>query len=345
MHGFREQNATYAFVIQRMRPTTTASVTETHAVLIDSFEDAPHLAELSIPEVAGDQVLIRLRAASLNAFDWKAAEGRFKEMFRYDFPVTIGRDYAGVVESVGASVTRVAVGDAVFGYFSGQTLHRGAFAEHVWVSESECFVRKPDGISFQQAAALPLCGMVAYRCVDAVAPQQGEKHLVLGAPGGVGSYVVQLLAARGAHVIASGLPEDERFLRDLGAAEVVDHRSGIVDAVCARHPDGVDGLVDLVSYQQQLMENVALLKRGGRVASLHRSTDPDLLEPLGVTGANIDSRPDPELLARIGADAAAGALRVPIERTFALADVPRGLEVLKNEHARGKYAVAIGETA
>jgi len=314
------------------------------AVLIESFGDAPHVGELEVPALADDQVLIRVHAASVNAFDWKAAEGRFKEMFEYVFPVTIGRDYAGVVEQVGAAVGRVARGDAVFGYFTGQRLALGAFAEQIWVDETDCFVAKPSGLSFVDAACLPLCGMVAYRCVDAVEPAPEETHLVLGAPGGVGSYAVQLLAARGAHVIASGLPEDEAYLRDLGAAEVIDYRENLDAEVRARHPDGVRGLVDLVSYQPDFMRHVELLVDGGRAASLHRSADPELLEPRGIVGTNVGSFPDPELLARIGSDAAAGRLRVPLQRTFALDEAPQALDLLKNEHARGKIAIAVRES-
>jgi NADPH:quinone reductase-like Zn-dependent oxidoreductase len=303
------------------------------AVVIESFEDMPHLVERAVPEPGDGEVLIRVHATSINAFDWKAAEGRFKEMFEYDFPVTLGRDYAGVVEAVGPGVERVAAGDRVFGYFTGMKLANGAYAEHVCVPEDDCFVPLPDGLGFADAACLPLCGIVAFRCVEAVAPQPGERHLVLGAPGGVGSYVVQLLAASGAHVIASGPPEDEEYLRGLGADEIVEPRDTL--------PGELDGLVDLVSYRPEFMEHVALLRPGGRAASLHRAADAEALEPLGVTGANVGSFPDAELLARIGAAAASGDLRVPIRRTFTLDEVPQALELLKNEHARGKFAVAV----
>src|SRR5215831_1282070 len=143
---------------------------DVRAVVIDAFDDSPHLAALPLPELAPDQVLIQVQAASVNAFDWKAAEGRFKDSFEYRFPVTIGRDYAGLVAAVGSAVTRVAPGDEVFGYFTGQTLHRGSYATHVWVSETECFVPRPAGLGADVAACLPLAGVVALRCVAAVRP-------------------------------------------------------------------------------------------------------------------------------------------------------------------------------
>lgn len=156
------------------------------AVVIDGFGDEPHLATFPAPELGPDEVLIEVRAASVNAFDWKAAEGRFKDSFEYRFPVTIGRDYTGVVAAAGSAVTRVAPGDEVFGYFTGQALHRGSYATHVWASERECFAARPPGLAADVAACLPLAGVVALRCVDAVAPGAGDRVLILGAPGGVG---------------------------------------------------------------------------------------------------------------------------------------------------------------
>ncbi len=188
-------------------------MTEVRAVVIDGFGDEPHLVSFPMPGLAPDQALIEVRAASVNAFDWKAAEGRFKDSFEYQFPVTIGRDYAGVVTAVGAEVRRVSPGDEVFGYFTGQALHRGSYATHVWVGEGECFVPRPPGLDPVTAACLPLAGVIALRCVAAVEPGAGQRVLILGAPGGAGSLAVQLAAARGAHVIAAGRPEDEAYLR------------------------------------------------------------------------------------------------------------------------------------
>lgn len=312
----------------------------TRTVLIESFADAPHLAERELPSLGEDGVLMRVHAASVNAFDWKVAEGRFKDMFEHEFPVTLGRDYAGVVESVGSAVERVAVGDAIVGYTTGQRLGRGSYSERMVVAEDACFVAKPDGLAFLDAACLPLCGMVAYRCVDAVDPQPGETHLVLGAPGGAGSYAVQLLAARGARVVATGLPEDEAYLRDLGADEVVDYRDGLAFA------GTVDGLIDLVQYKDAFTGLASrLLGPGGHAASLHRAADAELLDPLGITGTNVHSGPDRDLLARIVEDAASGTLRVPVQRVFSLEEAPQALALLRDEHARGKFVLSLVDPA
>jgi NADPH:quinone reductase len=314
---------------------------DARAVVIDGFDDPPHLATLPVPELAPDQVLIAVQAASINAFDWKAAEGRFKDSFEYQFPVTIGRDYAGVVTAVGSVVSRVQPGDEVFGYFTGQKLHRGSYATHVWCGQDECFVARPPGLQADVAACLPLCGVVALRCVAAVDPSAGERVLVLGAPGGVGSFAVQLAARRGAHVIASGLPEDADYLRDLGAADVVEPGGGLIEEVRGRYREGVHGLIDLVDYRPAFMEHVGLLVPGGRAASVHRAVDEAVFADRGLAGTNVGSFPDRALLDQLGSLAAGGDLRVPITGRYPLDQAVAGLADAKGKHSRGKLVIVM----
>jgi NADPH:quinone reductase len=316
-------------------------VTDVRAVVIGSFGDEPHLAAFPLPELAADQVLIEVEAASVNAFDWKAAEGRFKDSFEYKFPVTIGRDYAGVVTRVGSAVRRVAPGDGVFGYFAGQTLHRGSYATHVWAAESECFVRRPDGLDAPTAATLPLAGVVALRAIDAVTPGPGDRVLVLGAPGGVGSLAVQLAAGAGAHVIASGLAEDEAYLRDLGAADVVAPGDGLTSEVRQRYPGGIDCLIDLVSYRPAFLAHAGLLTAGGRAASVHRAVDEAAFAARGLSGANIGGFPDQALLRRLADLVVSGGLRVTITGRYLLEDAPTALAVARDRHTRGKIVLEV----
>jgi NADPH:quinone reductase-like Zn-dependent oxidoreductase len=320
-------------------PVTQAPVTQVRAVVIDGYDDLPHLATFPAPGLAPDQVLIAVQAASINAFDWKAAEGRFRGSFEYQFPVTIGRDYAGVVTAVGSAVNRVTPGDVVFGYFTGQRLQRGSYATHVWCGEDECFVPCPPGLPADVAASLPLAGVVALRCVAAVQPAAGERVLIVGAPGGAGSFCVQLAARRGAHVIASGLPGDAGYLRDLGAADVVEPGAGLIDEVRARYPDGVHGLIDLVDYQSAFAEHVALLVPGGRAASVHRAADEQALASRGLSGTNVGSFPDRALLAELGSLAATGGLRVPITGRYTLDEAVTGLADAQRKHTRGKLVI------
>jgi NADPH:quinone reductase-like Zn-dependent oxidoreductase len=314
-------------------------VTDVRAVVIDGFGDPPHLAGIPLPELAPGQVLIEVQAASVNAFDWKAADGRFKDSFDYQFPVTIGRDYAGVVSAVGGEVRRVAPGDEVFGYFTGQALHRGAFATHLWAGEDECFVRRPAGLDAVTAACLPLAGVVALRCVEAVKPAAGGRVLILGAPGGVGSLAVQLAAAAGAHVIASGRVDDEAYLRDLGAADVIEPGGGLIDTVRARYPEGIDGLIDLVDYRPAFLAHAELLVPGGRAASVHRAVDEVRFAERGLHGVNVASFPDRALLEQLASLAVAGRLRTVITGRYTLDQAPAALAAARDEHTRGKLVI------
>ena len=320
---------------------------DVRAVVIGAFDDSPHLATFPLPELAPDQVLIEVQAASVNAFDWKAAEGRFRDSFEYRFPVTIGRDYAGVVAAVGSAVTRVAPGDEVFGYFTGQTLQRGSYATHVCVAEGECFVPRPDGLGADVAACLPLAGVVALRCVaavqPAVQPAAGDRVLILGAPGGVGSLAVQLAAGKGAHVIASGLPEDAEYLRGLGAADVIEPGEGLIGEVRARYSDGIHGLIDLVDYRPAFMAHTELLVPGGRAASVHRAVDDEVFAARGLHGTNVASFPDRGLLEELGKLAAHGGLRVAITGRYTLDEAVKALADAKERHSRGKLVIELAD--
>jgi NADPH:quinone reductase-like Zn-dependent oxidoreductase len=308
-------------------------------VVIERFGDEPHLAALALPPLGPSDVLIEVRAASVNAFDWKAAEGRFKDSFEYQFPVTIGRDYAGVVTAVGDAVRRVAPGEEVFGYFTGQVLRRGSYATHVLVAEDECFVPRPPGLPAYVAACLPLAGIVALRCVTAVLPGPADRVLVLGAPGGVGSLAVQLLAGRGVRVIASGLPQDEEYLRALGASDVIAPGESLIGEVRARYPHGVHGLIDLVDYRPAFMAHAELLAAGGRAASVHRAADEAAFAQRGLHGVNVASFPDRALLDTLALMAVTGELRVPITGRYTLDEAVSALSDAKHRHSRGKSVI------
>jgi NADPH:quinone reductase-like Zn-dependent oxidoreductase len=156
------------------------------------------------------------------------------------------------------------------------------------------------------AACLPLAGVVALRCVAAVQPAAGDRILILGAPGGVGSLAVQLAAGAGAHVIASGLATDGDYLTGLGAADVVPPGEGLIDKIGDRYPDGIAGLIDLVSYRPAFLAHAGLLAPGGRAASVHRAVDEAAFAARGLRGTNVTSAPDRALLDRLAGLAITG---------------------------------------
>jgi NADPH:quinone reductase len=191
---------------------------------LTDWQNLPSVIETPKPQAGPGEVLVRVRASSLNGIDLAVAGGMLKGMMEFTFPVVLGKDFAGVVEAVGSGVTRLAMGDPVLGVITHPSLfHTGSFAEYIAVPETSAITRIPDGVDVAQAGALGLAAVAALATVDAVAPTKGETVLVSGATGGVGAFAIQLAAARGADVIATAKPgEDAEFVRGVGAAHAVD---------------------------------------------------------------------------------------------------------------------------
>lgn len=172
------------------------------AVAVSEFGATPEIMELPVPEPGPGQVQVRMRAAGLNPFDWKVADGVLGGKVRHRFPLVLGGDGAGEVAALGGGVTGFAVGDLVFGLFMRLRDGGGSYGEYA-VADAVGLARIPDGVAVTDAAALPMAGTTALNLVAEAGVARGQTVLVVGATGGVGTFVVQLAAARGAHVIAT----------------------------------------------------------------------------------------------------------------------------------------------
>jgi NADPH:quinone reductase-like Zn-dependent oxidoreductase len=217
--------------------------------------------EVDEPSVGPKDVLIAVRAAAVNPIDFKIRSGVQRAVVRLTLPHTLGMDAAGVVEAVGAQVTRFTPGDEV--YCSPTHRRSGTYAEKVAVDES-AVAFKPRNVSFAQAAGVPLAGLTAWQSlVDAANVQPGDRVLVQAGAGGVGSLGIQIAKHRGAHVITTCSPRNEALVRHLGADEVVNYREqDVVEAV-----GSCDVVFDTLGGQAR-DESLALLSRGGRMVSV-----------------------------------------------------------------------------
>jgi NADPH:quinone reductase-like Zn-dependent oxidoreductase len=309
------------------------------AFTLDSFDTPPGLREdLPTPQVGPGQLLVRVQASSINPVDAFIAAGYLKAMAEHEFPVFLGRDYAGVVEQVGPSVTGYAPGDEVFGWLphANPTVHEGSWAELIAVPHDQLVARRPATIDVAQAGAAPLAALTALAASDALEPGEGATVLVVGASGGVGSFAVQLAAAAGATVLAPGLPEDTDYLRGLGAAEVLDRNGDIAAAVRERYPDGVDALLDLVSSDPEALNAYAAVVRdGGRIASSVGAAGE------GTGRTNVSALPGRENLERLAGLLDDGTLTVPIQASYPLAQVDQALKDLTGQHTQGKLAITL----
>jgi NADPH:quinone reductase-like Zn-dependent oxidoreductase len=298
------------------------------AIALTVADKPAALVHLPDPEVAADGALIRVRAASVNGFDVFEASGGLMAMMPHELPTVIGRDMAGVVVAVGPERTDVAEGDEVLGFVtSAPPLHTGTWAELVSGGANLILARKPAGLAWEAAAAIPLAAATALDAVDAVDPGPGDAVLIMGSTGGVGAFAVQFAAQRGARVIASARPgDDDAFVRSMGASETIDYtKTGLGDTVRKLAPGGLTGLIDAVSRGEAFMALAALVQDGGRAATTLGAADVPALAERGVRATNVMGTPTAEKLATLAGQAASGSLQVPVQETFALTDAPSAL--------------------
>jgi NADPH:quinone reductase-like Zn-dependent oxidoreductase len=311
------------------------------AIAENEFGGPVTLMDLPTPKVGADEVLIRVRAAGVNPFDWKVADGELKDENEHRFPLILGFDVAGVVEQVGASVTELTKGDEVYGYLSKPVFGEGTYAQYA-SAPAAIVAKKPKSVGFAQAAALPMPGLTAMALVGVVEPKEGETVLIVGATGGVGSYTVQLAARHGARVIATARQTNEAFVRELGATETIDHtREDLVETVRAAHPGGIEAIIDVVSDPEVLSRMAGLVKQGGRIASSVLAADVESLAERSIDATNISMQPSAQRLEELSWMVDAGEISVSLERTFPLEKAREALEESRTGHVRGKIVLLV----
>jgi NADPH:quinone reductase-like Zn-dependent oxidoreductase len=306
------------------------------AIAIDDYGAPATLHELPAPTPAAGEVLVKVMYSSINGFDLAVANGYLKGLMEHHFPVVLGKDFAGTVAALGSGVDGLSVGDHVFGVVMKDSLGDGSFGEYVTVPATFT-AHVPAGLDLATAGALGLAGTAAINAVDAIAPAHGETVLVAGATGGVGAFVVQLAAARGAYVIATAQPGEEvNHVRQLGAAETVDYTADLTASVVALRPDGVHAVVHLAGDGLQLAK---LIVPGGRIASTLGLTA-DSFAGHDVVAIPIMAAPIAATLERLADQVVAGHLRVPIQDTYTLEQVPQAFADY-SAGSRGKLSVQV----
>jgi NADPH:quinone reductase-like Zn-dependent oxidoreductase len=311
------------------------------AIAEEMFGGPIALMDLPTPEIGAGEVLIRVRAAGVNPFDWKVADGELEGQMKHRFPLILGFDAAGVIERVGVDVTELAEGDEVYGYLFKPVIGDGAYAEYVG-APATIVARKPMTVGFAEAAALPTPGLAAMDLVDAADIREGETILIVGATGGVGAYATQLAARLGAHVIATARRTNEALVRELGAAETIDHTTeDLVDAVQMAHPGGIEAVIDMVSDPEALDRISTLVNQGGRLASSVYAADVEGLSRRGIGATNFSMQPDALRLGELSRMVDAGELSARLDGTYALEKAPEVLEERRTGHVRGKVVFLI----
>lgn len=296
------------------------------------------LGEADIPQPLPTEIRVRVGAAGVNPVDWKTRAGAGMAAVLGPPPFTVGWDVAGVVDAVGAGVTRFAVGDAVLGmpWFPRQA---GAYAEFV-TAPSRHFAHRPAGLSEVEAAGLPLAGLTAWQClVDIAAVQPGQRVLVHAAAGGVGHLAVQIAKARGAHVIGTASSAKHNLLHDLGIDEAIDYRAEAFEKAV----DHVDLVLDLIGGDVAT-RSLDILHPEGRLICLPSAAAADALAAAAERGLRATAmlvEPDGnelEELARLVDDR---RLRVLVTETFPLERASHAHRAGELGHTSGKLVLTV----
>jgi NADPH:quinone reductase-like Zn-dependent oxidoreductase len=276
--------------------------------------------DVDAPEPDDGEVLIRVRAASVNPIDWKYRRGYADKAV----PAVLGQDAAGTVEVSRAD--GYAEGDEVFGFVSS-----GGYAELATASAG-AVARKPDGVSSEQAAAIPVAGITAWQALfDRGGLQSGQTALVAGAAGGVGHFAVQFAKQAGARVVGTGSTRNREFVLGLGADDYVDYtEQDVADVV-----SGVDVALDTVGgdVPESL---VPAVRQGGVVVTIAAAPPEEAAQARGARAELLVSTPNPEQLARIADLIASGDVRVELAEVFSLDEAARAHEASESGHVRGK---------
>ena len=334
-------------------PATTYTASGTmKAYFQRGYGEPKHVLEVGEAErpVPGeDQVLVRVRASSINAGDWRGVYAdpmlvRFMGgLRRPKDPRSVGGDAAGVVEAVGPGTTDLKVGDEVMG------IRRGAFSEYV---AGQSFVRKPSNLTFNEAAAVPIAGVTALQAIQRHGQlKSGERVLVNGAGGGVGSFAVQIAKALGGEVTAVTRTENMELMRSIGADDVIDYTREDF----SKRPEKYDLIVD-VGGDRSVGAMRRALAPGGRM--IMPGAGRGRLGVLGrIVGGFVRTRlgqpvkffyaggPYLEQLATLRDLIEAGKVRPLIDRTYPFGDIPAAIAYVATERARGKVVISISDSA
>lgn len=306
------------------------------AATIDRFETPATIRDIPAPALEENAVLLRVTAAGVNPIDWKIRDGQGGKR---SFPLTLGLDFAGVVEDVGTGVTRVKKGDRVFG--SAQA--HGAYAEFTEIRDGEKaspFTRIPAGISDAQAAAIPIPVLTALASIETLDVRANTDLLIVGAAGAVGSAAVQIARARGAKVTAVVKPGQEAEARASGAMTTVATGGSVQTAISVAHEDPFDAVLDLVSDGEQLKLLAPLVKRGGALVTTVHAADEAWFQAHGIRAVNIvmseTPQSSPSALDNVARMVLDRTLMVKVGSERPLADANAVLDGVKSGEIHGK---------
>lgn len=306
-----------------------------HAIRIHTFGGPDILRDDMVPEPEpqGDDVLVRIEAASVNPVDYKTREGKFAKVGDDDLPVTLGRDLSGTVESWGPNVQDIKPGEAVFALLG---FARGSYAQYALVKPGE-WVRKPPNLSHVEAAAVPLAALTAWQgMISHGGLQKGQRVLIHGGAGGVGHLAIQIAKAKGAWVATTCSGEDMQFVRGLGADQAIDYKTEKFEDRLTE----IDLVYDLIGGDTQ-DRSFKVLKQGGALISTLEEPDKAKALAKDITIAHYMAKPDGGMLQQIADLLREGKIKPVVTATYDLKDAAKAQIALAKDHVRGKVVLTV----
>ena len=292
--------------------------------------DVVNYVDVERPEPAADEILVKIQYAGVNPVDWKIRNG-LGERLGLKLPIKLGGEITGIVETLGADVKKFKVGDEVYGLIPS-----GGFAEYA-LAKSTDIALKPKNISFEQAAAIPLGALTAWQAIfDLANLTSGQKILITGASGGVGSLAVQLAKAKGAHVIGMASGSNKDFVRNLGVDEFIDYtQQNFVDIV-----KDVDVVFDTVGGDT-FSKSFSTLKKGGFLVTAVEFPTEEKAQEFGIKAARVFCKQNAQELNEITQLIDDEKLKAHVSVVFSLVQIKEALQLSEEGHTRGKIVLQI----
>lgn len=305
------------------------------AIRMHAFGDSSVLAldTIAAPELKDDQVLVRVRGASVNPVDYKTRSGTFPIVRQDQLPIVLGRDISGTVLHCGRSVRHLQEGDEVFALLEP---HTGSYCEQVAVRADLC-AKKPERLSHVEAAGVPLAALTAWQGLfDQGHLRSGQKVLIHGGGGGVGHFAIQFAKSRGAHVVTTVSKPDLEFAAELGADRAIDYNKERFEQVVS----SADMVFDLVDGETQL-RSLDVLKPGGVLISTLGTPSESQARARDVRIGSYVTQPNAEELGEIARLIDAGQVSPHLQATYPLDQAAQAQDDLEQHHVQGKLVLKV----
>ncbi|WP_445346831.1 NADP-dependent oxidoreductase [Acinetobacter bohemicus] len=316
------------------------------------------LDEQSTPVLTENDVLIKVHAASINPLDLRVLEGEFKAILPVQFPFILGNDFAGTVVQIGSNVTQFKIDDEVY----AKTDSNGAFAEYT-VAQQSSLALKPQNISMELAASLPLVSLTAWQALVEIAKvKAGQKVLIHAGSGGVGSIAIQLAKHLGATVATTTSGKNIRWVKELGADTIIDYKTTDFEQVLKDY----DVVLD-TQGGKTLEKSLNILKRGGRIISISGPPDREFAEAIhanwllkciipllswsirnkakkkGITYSFLFMQPNGQQLSEISKLVESGKINPIVDKTYAFTEIKDAFQYVNTGRAKGKVVLKVSE--